>query len=184
MPRPARDKRGLTRWEELVRERAERRGSGPGLSRAVPASALPMQMSARDLSQSAGQSAGGSGGRSDRSFRPSRCGDATPRFRASCRSTAARGALLGPPDTVLPFDFACLTEAYGNANSNHIADVPAVQWVAPASVLRGRGCSAARKAPPVRRVSSIVRGLFRPARRTSPRACAAGRRFPAGVRAA
>jgi len=184
VPRLARDKRGLTRWEELVRERAERRGSAPGRSRVVPASVLPMQKSARDLSQSAGQLAGGSGGRSDRSFRQSRCGDATRRFQASYRSTAARGALPGPPDTVLPFDFACLTEAFRNPNTDHIADVGPVQWVAPEGVLQGRGCSADRKRPPVGRVSSIVRELFPPARRTSPRACAAGRQFPAGVRAA
>ena len=41
-----------------------------------------------------------------------------------------------------------------------------------------------RKRSAVGLLSSIVRGLFRPAQRTFRRACAAGRQFPAGVRVA
>jgi hypothetical protein len=82
-------------------------------------------------------------------------------------------------------------DVYGNPSPDHIADVGRVQWVAPAGVLHGRGCGgrivrallvAPFALPP--RFSSTARAPFPPARRISPRACAAGRRFPAGVRAA
>jgi hypothetical protein len=73
--------------------------------------------------------------------------------------------------------------------SNHIADVPAVQWVAfggVAAKARGRAADSLGGVEfhPAGEVSWRLRAPFRPARRTSRRACAAARRWPAGVRAA